>query len=278
MAILVAAFMIQGPRILAASATPTIGIVAPSDGATVSRTFYVSFFVVNFTIRQPGQPGEVISNTTGHLHTFLDGNYYALWASPDAIPFINIQPGTHSFKLQVVHDDHTPFSPDISITRTVKVTDAPSGSPTLVILSPSGALTSSANVNNSFVVSFLLSNFMLANPVGQPNALNTGHIHVFVDGAYVTIWAQSDGVPLRLQAGSHTIKLQLVNNDHSALSPDVSKSITVNVLDSLSSAVNNAQNFASNAANWALIATVLALLSWLTTLYVVTKVRGIKSP
>ena len=64
------------------------------------------------------------------------------------------------------------------------------------ILSPGGALNTNTNVNQSFIVSFTVSNITLQQP-GTINDVNTfttgssahneGHIHVFVDNAYITI-------------------------------------------------------------------------------------------
>jgi hypothetical protein len=92
----------------------------------------------------------------------------------------------------------------------------------IAILSPgSGAvLNKNQTVNPSFLVSFLVNNITLVQPGTSTNvntttsgggAHNEGHIHVFVDGVYVTIWASVDGIPLSLTPGTHTIRLDLVN-------------------------------------------------------------------
>lgn len=105
----------------------SVGLVAPAVGATVQSTFYASFFVSNFTIANPGINGGYPTplNNHGHLHVFLDNNYYTLWASASAIPFINVPTGTHTFRIELVNDTHAPYTPDINISRTVTVS-APS--------------------------------------------------------------------------------------------------------------------------------------------------------
>jgi hypothetical protein len=65
---------------------------------------------------------------------------------------------------------------------------------------------------------------------------------------------------LTLSGGSHTIKLQLVNNNHTALSPDVSKSITVNVNDVLGASANNASNYSLAATILSVIAVGIGVL------------------
>jgi hypothetical protein len=102
----------------------SIGLVAPADSSTVSSTFYASFFVKNFTIVNPGsQVYTSPINNQGHLHVFLDNNYYTLWAQASAIPFVNIPAGSHTFRIELVNDTHAPFSPDVNITRSVTVSD-----------------------------------------------------------------------------------------------------------------------------------------------------------
>ncbi len=268
-------------RIVSAAADPTrcVGCsiirVAPANDSLVTTTFYVTPAVTNFTIVQPGAEGQVPKDNEGHFHVFLDGNYYALWASSNSIPFTNIQPGTHKILVQLVNDAHAPFSPDISLSWTLRVTDAPAGTPKISILAPSNG----ASVNSTFTVSFIVGNFTLTNPVGQPNAVNTGHIHILIDGKYTNLWARPEGIPLTIDgSGSHTVQLQLVNNDHSPLNPDVSITRTYNVNNRLSSSVSDAASTATNASNYALAATVLSLLSLIVGIVVVSRVWKTKKP
>src|SRR3990170_863225 len=107
------------------------------------------------------------------------------------------------------------------------------------ILSPGKGLNTNANVGPSFIVSFAVQNFTLAQP-GTTNDVNTttgsgpndfsrGHIHVFVDNAYITLWAAPEGIPLTLSAGSHTVRLELVNDLHQSFATAISDSTTLNV-------------------------------------------------
>jgi Family of unknown function (DUF6130) len=245
------------PHPARAAGAPSIFLVAPASGSTVSTTFSVTFAVKNFNLVQPGDLTNCTSCTTeGHLHVFLDGNYYLLWATANSIPFVNIIPGPHTILIQMVNDTHAPLGgTGTSLTLNYQVSDTP-GTPTLKILSPAD----SSSVPSNLVVSFIVANFTLTNPVGQPSALNTGHLHVFVDGNYYNLWARPEGVPLTLSGGSHTIKLQLVNNNHTALSPDVSKSIIVNVNDVLGASANNASNYSLAATILSVIAVVIGVL------------------
>src|SRR5256885_13044516 len=96
----------------------------------------------------------------------------------------------------------------------------------IAILSPGPGATinKNADVNPSFIVSFLVHNITIVNPgtTGDVNTTigsgtsghNEGHIHVFVDNVYTTIWANLNGIPLTLTPGSHAIRLDLVNDLH----------------------------------------------------------------
>jgi hypothetical protein len=161
----------------------------------------------------------------------------------------------------------------------------------IAILSPgSGAvLNKNQTVNPSFLVSFLVNNITLVQPGTSTNvntttsgggAHNEGHIHVFVDGVYVTIWASVDGIPLSLTPGTHTIRLDLVNDYHQEFSPGINATTTVNVINpagSLQTNVSSAQGNASNAMNFSLGALVVSIITLILVAYVAFKPKP-KSP
>jgi len=232
--VLFASLFVNISLVAYAQPAPGLLILSPAGAlnpnSTVSPSFVVSFTLVNFELAEPGIPGMVNKPNQGHIHVFLDDTYYALWINENPIPFSNLSSGNHTIKLQLVNNDHSVLNPDVSKTIAISVTEAPSGQPSLRILSPAGALNTDTNVATSFKVSFIVNNFTFADPVGQPNALNTGHIHVFIDEKYYVLWTSTLPIPFDSMAqGQHTIKLQLVTNRHSPLNPDVSTTITVNV-------------------------------------------------
>lgn len=138
-------------------------------------------------------------------------------------------------------------------------------------------------VNTSFLVSFYVTNFTLVQPgttgdvntvTSGPGAHNEGHIHVFVDGHYMTIWKSTNGIPLTLSPGTHTVRLDLVNDLHEEFSPGVNATTTVNVIDptaQLQSTANSAQSNASNAMYYSLGALILSLVSVILVAYVAFK-------
>jgi len=103
---------------------------------------------------------------------------------------------------------------------------------------------------------------------------NEGHIHVFVDGHYTTIWMSTNGIPLTLTPGTHTVRLDLVNDLHYEFSPGINASTTVNVIDPsapLQSTASSAQSDASNAMYYSLGALILSLVSVILVAYVAFK-------
>ncbi len=161
----------------------------------------------------------------------------------------------------------------------------------IAILSPgSGAvLNKNQTVNPSFLVSFLVNNFSLVQPGTYQNvnttitgggAHNEGHIHVFVDGVYVTLWASVNGIPLSLSSGTHTIRLDLVNDYHQEFNPGINATTTVNVINtegSLQTNVSSAQGNASNAMSFSLGALVVSIITLILVAYIAFKPKP-KSP
>ena len=148
----------------------------------------------------------------------------------------------------------------------------------IAILSPgSGAVLNKNNQTGpTFLVSFLVHNFSLVAPgtyadvnttATGPNH-NEGHIHVFVDNAYITIWTSVNGIPLTLSPGTHTIRLDLVNDFHQEFSPGVNATTTVSVVDPVQSSASSGQSNAGNAMYFSLGALIVSIISVILVAYV----------
>ena len=99
--------------------------------------------------------------------------------------------------------------------------------PTLTIVSPAeGAVIPNGT---PVIVRFVVSNFLLVQPgrVGQIAGPNEGHANVFLDGRYVRLVVDVEPFSLSMPSGSHTIRMQLVDDNGTALNPDVSESVSV---------------------------------------------------
>ncbi len=137
--------------------------------------------------------------------------------------------------------------------------------PTLAVLSPAGLFNPGSLVPQSFVVAFAVTNFEIVQPglVNQTNTPNQGQVLVFLDDNFYGGWTTANPIPFyNLRPGNHTIMLQLVNNDYSALNPDVAQTITVTVqasppifnFQSILQAAENATSSANAAKNAAIAA------------------------
>jgi hypothetical protein len=234
------------------AATPTISITSPSNGASLpAGNVTVTVAVNNFNVvdkqSQANVPGE------GHIHFYLDVAAPTAAGIP-AIPtsgtwahvatttytFNNVGAGTHTIAVQLVNNDHTPVIPAVVDTITVNVAPAPAAAaPTISIVSPSnGASLQSANIT----VTVAVNNFNVVDKQGQANVPGEGHIHFYLDVAAPTTpgqvaipatgtWAHVATTTYtfdNVDAGSHTIAVELVNNDHTPLVPPVVSNISVN--------------------------------------------------
>jgi plastocyanin len=114
------------------------------------------------------------------------------------------------------------------------------GSPQITITSPKeGAILPAGNIT----VSVQVMNFSLVNKLGQTSVAGEGHIHYFRDVTVPTapgklaITAPGTYVPtinigytwMNVSPGKHNLSVELVNNDHTPLSPPVFSMVNVTV-------------------------------------------------
>jgi hypothetical protein len=106
---------------------------------------------------------------------------------------------------------------------------AAQGEAEIAILTPTaGSIVSSLG----FRLEVDVRNFTLdSNGVGGPNYPGRGHSHVYVDDAVVVATADTTLSIGPLPLGDRTIRVDLRNNDHSALDPPVEVEITVRVVE-----------------------------------------------
>jgi hypothetical protein len=104
----------------------------------------------------------------------------------------------------------------------------------LSITSPANG--ASINGGSITVVASVDPAFQLVSPGGSPQA-HQGHLHVYLDSSYkinATTSYTFTGVP----NGSHTIKVEAVQNDHSEFSPPDIQTVTVTVSGSAGGATS----------------------------------------
>lgn len=115
---------------------PAIKITAPADGSTVpAGNITVTVQVSNFNLVD--KLGQANAPDQGHIHYFMDvdapitpgkpavtpaGTYAATAATSYAWP--NVTPGTHTFSVELVNNDHTPLIPEVVDEVTITVSAA----------------------------------------------------------------------------------------------------------------------------------------------------------
>ncbi|MDE2046619.1 MAG: hypothetical protein KGJ69_15970 [Thermoplasmata archaeon] len=205
----------SGASVAAHSANaPSLQILSPTNGANISggRPVVVSFYVLDFNLTSavgdPDQPGQ------GHVNVSADGTFLE-FVTNEAPLSLWLADGPHDIQLELVSNMGRPLSPPVTAMVAVAVTHAwdTGDSPFVNIWSPSTGST----VNGPVVtISFLVWDFTIVPPTGQPNAPNEGHLHLWVDGAFYAMITAPQAIQVTgLATGTHTVKLLLVNNDHS---------------------------------------------------------------
>lgn len=250
---------------------PTVSIISPTGGALAPGDVTVSVRVSNFNVvdklGMAAVPGE------GHVHYFVDvaaptmpgqpavtgpGTYAAVIAT--SYTWHNVTLGKHTFSVELVNNDHTPLNPPVVATVSVTVA-TPAIVPQLTISSPKeGDNLPAGNIT----VSVGVSSFNLTAKLGQPNVPGEGHVHYFMDveapidsgrpavtapGTYAATAATSYTWN-NVAPGKHTFSVELVNNDHTPLTPPVVVRATVFIQGStaLGVKITSPGNYVSVAA------------------------------
>src|SRR2546425_1202060 len=182
---------IAAPNVRAAP-DPTLSIVSPSPNALIGNgsPVVIVFAVTNFNLTDPGSGPS--SPDSGHVDIFVDGRWTAK-ASVNSI-VLALHSGPHTIRLQLVTNNGTSLSPDVTAAVAVIVTQGPAGgTPGLSIFSPrEGAL-----LGTDSTISFRVTNFVLVAPGGPVGVPNEGHVRVLLDAILPQAVLPRTGGPAR---------------------------------------------------------------------------------
>src|SRR5436190_753752 len=214
--------------IAATGVLPSVRIVSPSSAGTVSSSaFRVTVAVTGIELDVENYGGAKIPGH-GHLHYYLDGSSsLAATSTSPFVDFASLSIGPHSIKSELHNNDHTlytdaahPFGFNASIAVTAS-------NPSIAIVSPAA---NAAVSNTGFRITVAVAGLVIdPENYGGANIPGHGHVH-FYEGANLLGTSTSTwfDVPA-LGTGTHTIRAELRNNDHSPLNPAVSAQVTVKV-------------------------------------------------
>jgi outer membrane protein assembly factor BamB len=231
------------------STSPGLKLASPGASAQLpAGDLPITTEVTNFSVvdkqGQANVPGE------GHLHFYLDVDAPTAPGQP-AIPssgvwahvsdtnytFKNVAAGSHTISVELVNNDHTPLNPPV----VQKITVALDTNARITISSPSNGAIKKAG---SITINASVSNFNVVDKQGTAAIPGEGHLHFYMDVQPPTdptkpaippsgVWAHVSGTSYTFQnvpVGLHTFYVQLVNNDHTPLSPNLQASIQVYVI------------------------------------------------
>ena len=231
-----------------AQAKPSISVISPSNGDTVTSTdIPVRVQVSNFTLSAPdvGLPDR---DGEGHIHVMLDGMkmgvLFNFYTTPTfTLPGQGMKSGQHTLTFDLAtntHEDMEDTVTNVTINyQPLTAQPAPQANPSSsapevsIVWPPDGA-----TVGPLFTLNLSKTNFAPSLELeGKPNLAGYGHYHVFVDMpmmdmtggggtegmmsmAGMIAMVGNDSIPVDLTAwpnGQHTITVEAVQNDHTPI-------------------------------------------------------------
>jgi outer membrane protein assembly factor BamB len=231
------------------STAPTIRFDSPLDGASIpAGDVTVTAETANFKlVDQLGKPN---SAGQGHIHYFLDADAPTTQGQPavtapgtyaatanTTYTWNNVPAGKHTLSIELINNDHTPLNPPV----VQKITVTVDSNPRLKIAQPSNGAIKKAG---PITITVNVSNFNVVDKQGSANAPVEGHVHFYMDvqppadpgKAAIPasgVWAHVSGTTYTFEnvpTGLHTFYVQLVNNDHTPLTTNVTDSIQMYVI------------------------------------------------
>lgn len=233
MATIVLALAVSSPGVRAAA--PTLTILSPADGAVIGNGTPVAvvFVVTDFNLTPPGSVPAGPTPNEGHVDVYVDGSLTASVAQETVV--LPLLSGTYDIRLRLVLANGTLPNPDVAASITVTVTQGPAaGSPRIDITYVEIEYpTPGVVLNDDVTISFRVTDFALVPPGKATPVPNEGHVLVYVDGVYYQAVSTFDPVFFSdLTDGTHTVRMQLVDNGGHALTPDATSEVTFRIQSS----------------------------------------------
>ena len=109
-----------------ATQTPGITFTSPTEGSTVTGPEVTVMFSLSAFEIDAANVGKVNAPGKGHLHGYLDGGNYIPIADNKVVlnkatTGVDLTPGKHTLKLELVNNDHGKVSPSVEKTLTFTV-------------------------------------------------------------------------------------------------------------------------------------------------------------
>ena len=203
----------------------SIAILNPVNNAAVGTAgFRMEVRVQGFDISASNYGGTNVVGQ-GHIHYYEGTTLLGATASTtfDTGP---LTAGAHTIKAELHNNDHSLFTDathPFGFNASIAVT---ASNPSIAIVSPAA---NAAVSNTGFRITVAVAGLVIdPENYGGANIPGHGHVH-FYEGANLLGTSTSTWFDVTLGTGTHTIRAELRNNDHSPLNPAVSAQVTVKV-------------------------------------------------
>jgi hypothetical protein len=121
----------------AAAQGPSVTLLAPADGATIEGASVIVEFkphditIVPSTVpvSEFGKRPDANQPDEGHLHLALDLMPLVIWDRDAPYTFVNVPPGEHLLKIELVNNDHSSRIPPVMQQVRFKTTVTPATMP-----------------------------------------------------------------------------------------------------------------------------------------------------
>jgi hypothetical protein len=204
---------------------PSIMISHPMDMSVIYRdSLDLEVVVENFTLNASAIGMGPVAGE-GHYHIYINdvlvGPYINL-----SVMLSDLPAGEHTLNVMLVNNDHSPIMPyAMDMVHFTIVNETPSIS---IVKPMDGAFF----YGDMLHMEVMIENFMMnASAIGGNNSLGEGHWHLYLNdnlmGPRTEMMVDLTGLP----AGTHELKVELRNNDHSPLMPVFMDMVTFTLLE-----------------------------------------------
>lgn len=204
--------VVDGGTFTVAPGAARVTITSPADPTTINASSVrVDFEVANFSL-SAAHIGQTNVAGEGHWHVFVDGNDAGEGTSAEAL-VSDLTTGPHVVTIELLNNDRTPLVwPTFDAVRIVVQPSAPR----ITITSP--ATTTVTVASSSVELTIQVQNFQLnASQIGLAPRAGQGHWHLFVDGVYRGFGTSLNPLAAQMTPGTHSVVVELFNNNHSPL-------------------------------------------------------------
>jgi hypothetical protein len=199
--------------------SPTEGMMI--YGSTMDLNLTFTNFVLNPSFGSPNVANE------GHWHLYINDVMSGMYAVED-LELTDLPAGNHEIEVELVNNDHSSLDPKVSDIVNITVVH-----PMIEITHP---MDGHIQYKNDLDVHVMIENFtMNASAIGMDNMAGEGHYHIYINGGLVGPYTDMMTMLNDLPAGTHELKVELVNNDHSSLDPMVMDMVSFTIVDKIPS-------------------------------------------